>query len=326
MTRSIDIQGHYMPEPHWRGLKQHAERNADFQRLVGIVVAADESSKVRRVDDPRIAEMDAAGLDVMVISLLPPGAGFGSAAESAALAREANDGLIEAAERYPGRFLTLVSAPLPHVDEAIAEIERLASHPLVRGVQLFAEGTEWTLDEQRFEPLYARIAELGLPAVLHPALERLPLAYEGWGLGSSIGTMVSTTLAGLRLVFSGTLDRVPGLEVVIPHLGGTIPYLTRRVMDLNGSGDAEHDLLHYLRTRIYYDSCSYQPEALRCAVDTVGGDRIMLASDYPFRGPLEVCVQDIEQADLPEATRAAILGGTARRWFDPATSLSNNRL
>jgi aminocarboxymuconate-semialdehyde decarboxylase len=251
----------------------------------------------------------------MVISLLPPALAFGTAQEAAALAREANDGLVEAAGRYPGRFLVLASLPMPHVEEALAELERVAAEPLVRGIQVISQTTDWTPDDARFEPTYRRIAELGLPAVLHPPLEPTPSIYDGWGLGSSIATMISTTLGGLRLVFSGMLDRVPGLDLVIPHLGGTIPYLTRRIMDLNGRGDAEHDLLHYLRNRIFYDSCSYQPEALRCAVDTVGGDRIMLASDYPFRGDLSVCVEDIATADLPEATRAAILGGTAERWF-----------
>jgi predicted TIM-barrel fold metal-dependent hydrolase len=323
MTRSVDIQGHYMPDAHWRGLKQLAERSPDFERLVGIVVAAaaDSSSRVRRVDDARVAEMDEAGLDVMVLSLLPPGVGFGGAAEAAALARESNDELIEAGARYPDRFLALASVPLPHVAEAIAEVERVAAKPAVRGIQLFADVNEWTLDEARFEPLYARIAELGLLAVLHPSLEQLPHGYNAWGLGSSIGTMVSTTLAGLRLIFSGMLDRVPDLELVIPHLGGTIPYLTRRVMDLNGKGGAEHDLPHYLRTRIYYDSCSYQPEALTCAIDTVGGDRIMLGSDYPFRGDLSVCVEDIQTADIPDETRSAILGTTAERWFGAAATV-----
>jgi len=113
------------------------------------------------------------------------------------------------------------------------------------------------------------------------------------------------------------LDRVPELDVVIPHLGGRSPISPGEFSDLNGQGDAEQPLIHYLRNRFYYDSCSYQPEALRCAVDTVGGNRIMLASDYPFRGELAVCVDDIDGADLPEATREAILGRTAERWFAP---------
>jgi predicted TIM-barrel fold metal-dependent hydrolase len=326
MTQSIDVQGHFLPAAHLDALLAESARDRDFEQLAGIVAGADASSKVRRMNDARVEEMDAARLDVMVVSLLPPAAGFGTAERAAALAWEANDELVEAAARYPGRFLTLASLPMPHVEESLAELERIAAEPLVRGIQVMAKTVGWTPDDARLEPVYRRMAELGLPAVLHPPLEPLPPAFDGWGLGSSIGTMLSTTLGGLRLVFSGMLDRVPDLELVIPHLGGTIPYLTRRVLDLNGRGDAEHPLIHYLRNRIYYDSCSYQPEALRCAVDTVGGDRIMLASDYPFRGELRICVEDVENADLPAATRKSILGGAAARWFSPTRLVSNNRL
>ena len=111
------------------------------------------------------------------------------------------------------------------------------------------------------------------------------------------------------------LDRVPDLELVIPHLGGTIPYMTRRVMDLNGRGDAELGLDEYLRTRCYTDSCSFYHPALQLAIETFGPDRIMLASDFPFRGTLDVCVKDIQTAEIPAETRDAILEGTARRWF-----------
>jgi aminocarboxymuconate-semialdehyde decarboxylase len=318
MTRSIDIQGHYVPDAQARALAAEAARDPGFNRVAGIVAGLDATAKVRRIDDERVAEMDAAQLDVMVISLAPPALAFGTREQAGALARDANDGLVEGAARYPGRFLVLASLPMPHVEESLAELERIAKEPLVRGIQVIAQTSDWTPDDPKFAPLYRRIAELGLPAVLHPSLEPVPGVYDAWGLSASIATMMSTTLGGLRLVFSGMLDGVPALELVIPHLGGMIPYLTRRVADLNGRGDAEHDLIHYLRTRIHYDSCSYQPEALRCAIDTVGGDRIMLASDYPFRGELGICVRDIETADIPHEIRTAILGATAERWFSPS--------
>jgi aminocarboxymuconate-semialdehyde decarboxylase len=318
VTRTIDIQGHYMPDAHWRALAAEADRHPAFARVAGPVLSMDASAKARRLDDARVAEMDAARLDVMAISLLPPALGFGAKEQASSMAHDANEGLLEAAARYPGRFVVIASLPLPHVDESLAELERIAAAPLVRGIQVIAQTTDWTPEEARFEPLYRRVAELGLLAVLHPSLEPLPAVYYGWGLDSSVATMMSTTLIALRLILSGMLDRVPGLEIVIPHLGGTIPYLTQRVASLSGRGDAEHDVIDYLRERIYYDSCSYQPQALRCAIDTVGGERIMLGSDYPFRGDLGTCVREIEAAPIPGGMRAAILGETAARWFEPA--------
>jgi aminocarboxymuconate-semialdehyde decarboxylase len=235
--------------------------------------------------------------------------------------------VIENAARYPGRFLVLCSLPYPHADECLAELDRLAANPLVRGALIDVHTTGFTVDEPQFEPIYRKLAELQMPAVLHPAFEPHP-AYQAHGIVSSLGAMTSTSLSGLRIILSGLLDRVADLDLVIPHLGGTIPYLTQRVMDLNGRGDAEHDLLHYLRNRIWTDSCSYWHPALRCAIDTFGPDRIMLGSDYPFRGGLDVCTRDIESAGLDDSTRDAILAGTAARWFaeEPARALSNNRL
>jgi aminocarboxymuconate-semialdehyde decarboxylase len=85
------------------------------------------------------------------------------------------------------------------------------------------------------------------------------------------------------------------------------------MVDLSATGDAEHDVLHYLRNRCLLDSCSYHPPALDCAVATVSAERIMLGSDFPFRGPIKRATDDIGGSALGEADRAAILRGNAVR-------------
>jgi predicted TIM-barrel fold metal-dependent hydrolase len=317
LSGPIDVQGHYMPAEHIAALAVAVQSDPALERTAGIVAAAGRGkTPVVTLGEERVGLLDAAGIDVQVISVLPPGVVFGDPAGRPALAATANDGLIEAASEFPERFRVLITLPLPDVEASLAEIDRVGANPLVRGVCINADSTDWTLDEARFDALYLGLAARGLPCFLHPCVEELPNAYRAYGLGSSVGAMVSTTLTGLRLILSGMLDRVPELELVIPHLGGTIPYMTRRVEDLNGRGDAALDLSQYLRTRIYTDSCSFYHPALQLAIETFGGDRIMLASDFPFRGALEVCVRDIETAEIPADTRHAILEGTARRWFD----------
>jgi len=108
---------------------------------------------------------------------------------------------------------------------------------------------------------------------------------------------------------------------VVPHPGGFLPYVVQRMADF-GRGDAEHDLEHYLRTRVHLDTCSYHPPAMRCAVDTVGADRLVLGSDYPFRGPQQRAVDDVRGffAADPQTT-AAVLGATAVRLFAGAHEL-----
>jgi predicted TIM-barrel fold metal-dependent hydrolase len=309
-SRTIDIQGHYLPEAYADSLARRG-----FDDMLALLERFDSERRIWRLDDARLAAMDAAGLDVQVISLTPPAAAL-LPKEQASEATELNDGLIDAARRYPDRFLVLCSLPFPHVEQCVAELDRLAAEPLVRGALIDTYVTDFTLDEERLEPVFARLADLRMPAVLHPATD-LPESFSAFGIGASLGPMVSTSLTGLRLVLSGLLDRVPELELVIPHLGGTIPYLVQRVIDLNGKGAAERDLLWYLRNRIWTDTCNFWPPALRCAIETFGFDRIMLGSDYPFRGPLDTCLRDIEAAGLDDAARDAILSGTADRWFGP---------
>src|SRR5579859_670960 len=131
MRRTIDVQGHYTPDAHVHALAARAARDPAFAAVAGIVAGLEASSKARRLDDARVAEMDAAGLDVMVISLLPPALEFVARGEAAALARDCNDGLVEAASRHPGRFLVLASLPMPHIEESLADLERIAREPLV---------------------------------------------------------------------------------------------------------------------------------------------------------------------------------------------------
>lgn len=316
MTRTVDLQGHFMPDVYFDELNERAKSVPAIDGLLKTMSALDPEQKIRDLDN-RVAGMDEAGLDVMVISMTPPGAALVPQERAAALAASLNDGLLEGAGRFPGRFLVLAGLPFPHVEESVAELERLAPNPLVRGALIDVHTTGFTIDEPRFDPIYRKLAELQMPAVLHPAFTPPP-EWLDFGIASSLGAMVSTSLTGLRVILSGLLDRLPDLDLVLPHLGGTLPYLTQRVIDLNGNGDAEHDILYYLRNRIWTDTCNYWHPALRCAIDTFGPERIMLGSDYPIRGPVSVVIQDILTAGLEDTTRDAILGGTADRWFGEA--------
>jgi aminocarboxymuconate-semialdehyde decarboxylase len=224
--------------------------------------------------------------------------------------------LLAAAAGFAGRFFVLGTLPLPFIDESLAELDRIGREPLLRGMSLPAEWEPWRLDDASFEPIYARMAELGLVLVVHPAIAEWPAIYQDWGLAASIGLPVGTTVASLRLILSGMLDRVPALDVIVTHLGGAIPFFFQRVA-AGGHGDAEHELVHYFRERVWLDSFSSHLPALRCAIDTVGADRIVLGSDYPPRGRLVGSIAQIENAALGTEERDAILGATALRWFGP---------
>ena len=257
----------------------------------------------------RSVAMRDAGMGTALLSV--PAAVFRTPSIAMEAARDSNRELLQAAHSDPGHFAVMASLPVPFPGACLTELCRLADDGLVAALIMPAGTATWTLDDEAFRPVWAAIAEAGLPVMLHPSLEPWPPAFRKWRLGAGIGVPVETSLAALHLIFSGTLDLFPELDIIVPQLGGVLPYLTQRLID-RGRGDARHDVAHYLTRRLYYDNNSYHPPALRCAVDTVGADRIMLGSDYPFRGSLAQCVRDIADADIDQRQRNAVLSGTAR--------------
>jgi aminocarboxymuconate-semialdehyde decarboxylase len=311
----IDTHSHWMPRVHLDAvhdlIREEPALGRDFS---GMLSTAQHAEAPLVALERRIAEMDECGVDVSVISLPPPAATLVSPATARRVAAAANDAMLEAAERHPGRFSVLLALPLPDIDASVAELVRLAAHPLAQGVSALTNAETWTLDEPQFESLWAAVAQYQMPLVLHPAFDCRPAKFTDWTIGGSLHAVMSSSLGIARLVMSGMLDRVPALDVIVPHLGGTIPYLAQRFVDM-GRGEAAHDLAHYLRHRMYLDTCSYHPPAFRCALDTVGADRLVLGTDYPFRGSLRRAVDDvIENAPTADA-RVAILGRTASQWF-----------
>ena len=241
----------------------------------------------------RVKEMDAARVDVSVLSLPPPGVTLGDPARRATLARLANDEFLDAAASHPGRFAVLIALPLPDVEASVAELDRLAGQPTARGINLQAvTGEGWTIDDPMFLPVYHRAAKLGLPILDHPAIEPLPDAWGDFRLGATLAPMVSSSLSAARMILSGRLDQVPDLHLIVPHLGGVLPYLTQRFADF-GQALAANDFGWYLRHRLYFDTCSFHPPAFRCAVETCGVGRLIMGTDYPIRGPLQRAVDDI---------------------------------
>jgi aminocarboxymuconate-semialdehyde decarboxylase len=321
---SIDIESHYVPD-----LLLDAYRNAP-PGSPGAALAARAAAQARTPTDtnrrftmigelePRIAEMDEAGVALTLLSVaaLPEyPADPTAAARTADLISRCNDELLKAAASFPGRLAVMASLPFPFVEECLAELDRLADERLVQGIIAHAASSSYTLDIASLQPVYQAVAAADLALFIHPAGEGVhshPM-FASWTLNGSVAAMVDTTTTGARLMLSGMLDRVPELVLIIPHLGGTMPYLVGRFGDQSGTGDAEHDVLHYLEHRVRLGTCSFHQPALRCAVDTVGAENIVLATDFPYRGTLMRAVDQILESGLSEAEQLGILGGNAAR-------------
>lgn len=310
----IDTHSHWIPPAYAQALEEEGKIDPGVEATRQIVLAAQGADLLKSLD-ARFIEMDEAGVEVSAIEIPPPGVGFTDPARAAAAARAVNDELIAACDQHPDRLRAMITLPLPHPDEAIAEIERVADHALVRGVELFGATGRFQTDSPEFEPVLRAIADAGLVAQMHPAFEPPADAMRAWGLGGSLGAVYGNSLAAARIILSGMLDRVGNLDLIVTHLGGTLPYLETRIDDLSGSGDAQNPLGFYLRERVWTDNCSYHRPALVCAVDTMGASRILTGSDYPFRGTVKRCIDDIRDSGLPADDIDMILHRNALRWF-----------
>ncbi|ACC38554.1 amidohydrolase [Mycobacterium marinum M] len=238
---------------------------------------------------------------------VPPGADVEATATATS---SCNDELLAAAAEHVEYAGAMIAVDLTDPARAVTEVRRTADAQAMAGVMIYVSPTS-RLDEEGLHEFYAELSARRLPLFLHPALEPPIGGATDWSLDASLSPPVVTSTAAARLMLSGRLDEHPGLTLIIPHLGGVLPYLAQRLIDQSGRGAALHDIPTYLRTRTYVDTCSFHPPALRCALDTIGPSRLVLGSDYPFRGPVARAIADIADSGVDETFKESALIGNA---------------
>jgi predicted TIM-barrel fold metal-dependent hydrolase len=247
------------------------------------------------IGDGRIALMDAAGVDVAVLSLTSPGCEQLDRAVGSRVAAAANDALAAAIAQHPGRLQGFVALCPKDVDGAVAELERAVRELGLKGWKTHSNFGDSFLDEKRYWPILAKAEELDVPVYLHPAAPMIrELRTYGLALaGAGFGFGVETALAMMRLVLSGAFDAFPRLKVILGHYGEGLPFQMQRVdhaftrPHIKADGAAVPELLHppsyYLRTNMWVStSGNYLPAAFACTRDALGVDRIVLGTDYPY--------------------------------------------
>lgn len=272
-----------------------------------------------RSPEQRLADMDAAGVDVQVLSLGTPNVYVADLDESRALAVLTNDLLAGLSRAHPTRFRALASLPLGRMDDALAELERAIGGLGMDGVQLGTNYRGEYLDLPRFQPLLEELDRRGLTVFLHPVPRREVGPGRDYGLCMILDYPADTSTCVARLIFGGVLDRYPRIRWLLAHCGGALPFVQGR-MDVVSRGFAESRGTPalpsaYLR-RLYYDTVtSGHWPAVRCALDTVGASQVLFGTDCPHNPPDALLDALLRAPELDEAQRAAVLGGNALRLF-----------
>ena len=271
--------------------------------------------------DARIGEMNAAGVDMQVLTLTTPGPHVEESRRGVALARLVNDRLAEGVAAHPRRFVALATLPMQDASASVAELDRAVSDLGLRGAMVFSNVNGKPLWAKDFWPIWEKAEALGVPILVHPTTPSpIPAGMDEWRLVPLIGFCADTSVAAAGLVFSGVMDAFPGLRIVLSHLGGAIAYLAERIE--RGWSIYPESRQHVRGNPIEYfqrmdiDTVSFSKHALMCAYEFHGAQHMMLGSDYPHQiGDLHRCVPAIEALPISDAEKELIYGENAKAAF-----------
>lgn len=269
--------------------------------------------------DLRLRDMDAAKVDLAVVSLTCPNVYWGGRAVSLQAARLVNEEMAAAQARHPDRLRWFASLPWEYPQDAVAELERAHRAGAV-GVMVLANVAGRKLTAPEFAPIWTAIDRLGLPVLVHPTdppgVDQLDM--RSYDLTWSVGFIFDTTLAVGRMILDGFFDRYTKLKIIASHGGAALPYLVGRFDRGYAISTLEDRVIQrppsaYLR-EIYYDTICYDDRALAYCIEIAGESQVLFGSDYPhIVGDMPGILASVDR--LPPGQRTAVRGGNARRLF-----------
>jgi len=281
--------------------------------------------QLRDLGPLRLADMDANGIDLQVISHVAPAAQARAGAEGLARAREANDQLAAAVRAHPDRFAGFATLPTADPQAAADELERATVELGFVGalVNSTLGSNDAFLDDARFEPLLDRFERLDVPLYLHPAppsaalrevlYSGLPpgaaarLATGAWGWHAEAGLHV------LRMIATGVFDRHPGLRLIVGHCGEMLPFMLARIDAMLKVDTMAREPSEYFARNIWVTTSGlFSIPPVMCTVEVLGVDRVLFSVDYPF-GSNAAGRALLDTLPLSPDDKAKIAGGNAER-------------
>jgi predicted TIM-barrel fold metal-dependent hydrolase len=240
----------------------------------------------------RIAHMDAAGIDMQVLSFGSPGPQAFAADVAIPMARDANEHLYQTIKKYPGRFAGFAALPTADPERAAEELEHCVKNLGFKGAMIHGHSRGNFLDERKYWPIFERAEALDVPIYLHPTLPHPAalqsyfegyeeLARAGWGFA------VDTSCHFLRIVFAGVFDAYPRLKIILGHLGEGLPFAMHRLNEHTAAAASRRGLrktpLQYLQDNLLVTTSGnwYEP-AFQCTLAALGADKILFAVDWPY--------------------------------------------
>ncbi len=330
--RIITLEEHFAtsafmegPGQQLKGLAQaaqaHPQMPAAMPRFIDPSQLIDQ---LMDIDDRRVADMDAAGIDVQVLSLTSPGVEQLDSIKAVEIARDANDRLADAVQRHPSRFAGLAALPTSAPDIAADELERMVREHGFKGAVINGHSQGRYLDDEFFWPILERAEALQVPLFLHPTHPPQPVIETSYTgnyapevtdllANAAWGWHIETAIHVLRIILSGAFDEYPRLQFVIGHLGEALPFMLPRI-DLvlpTKVTKLDRSIGAYLRENLHYtfSGFNYTQSFLNLFLQ-VGVDRIMFSADYPYSS-MELAHTFLNQLPVSTADKDRIAHGNA---------------
>ena len=285
------------------------------------------SERLADIGDRRIADMDASGIDLQILSLTSPGVQVFDAATATALASSTNDQVAEAVRTYPTRFAALAAVAPQDPRAAAREADRAVRRLGLKGLIINSHTRGEHLDDPKFWDIFEAAEALEVPIYLHPQAPPPQMAgpyvekgLEGalWGFGAETGFHL------LAILRSGALDRFPNLRIVVGHGGEALPFWlyrldymnrTARPFIRNGADRLNRTLSEYMRENVYVTTSGMAWAPVITFVQSVlGVDRVLYAMDYPYQfEPDEVTATD--NVPISDADKKKLFQTNAEKVF-----------
>jgi predicted TIM-barrel fold metal-dependent hydrolase len=320
--RIITLEEHFATPAFFDGparfVKERAEKIGD--RYLAVV------ERLRDVDAKRISEMDAAGIDMQVLSLSAPGVEQMEPTNAVAMARDTNDYLADAVKKHPTRFAGFAAVPTGAPKQAVEELERRIREGF-KGAVINGHNRGRYLDDKFYWPILECAEALNVPIHLHPTPAPqavIDVSYGGFSpmvtdmlAGGAWGWHIETAVHIIRMVCGGVFDRFPKLQFVIGHMGEGLPFFFQRLDIIPvETTKLKHPISHYLKNNVHYtfSGMNYGGVFQNLLIELGGVDRIMFSADYPYQS-MTWARTFLDQIPVSDADKEWIAHGNAERLF-----------
>jgi aminocarboxymuconate-semialdehyde decarboxylase len=273
----IDVHAHYWTDDYLDLLVDLGKADAGAARGIGAGGGAEL--------DARLALMDRAGVDMQVLSACPQMPYGQDQAKATAVAGFVNDQYAKLVQAYPDRFRAFAALPMPHLDQSIGELSRALDQLGMAGVAMNTTVLGRALVEPDYEPVWAELNRRGAVLYLHPAGNSACSPLIGnYHLTWMVGAPAEDTISVMQLITHGIPARYPDIKIINSHLGGALPMLLQRADDqYSWEAPDTPEPPSVAARRMWYDTVGHgHVPALRCAIDSLGADRLLVGTDFPY--------------------------------------------